>query len=126
MACATSCQMCDRLIVAQNITYAFGVLTINIPAGTYNSGEKYCLLISRNIPATASIGSPVVVTIGSSTTTYNLLKCNGGRATVRNMQSRRRYSTIFTADLGGGGSFKLCGKVCHNEDDTPESVVVNS
>ena len=67
MACKTSCQLCKRLVISQAVTFADGVLTINIPAGTYKNGEKYCIVIAQTIPETATINAPVVVTIGTGT-----------------------------------------------------------
>ena len=67
MACKTSCQLCKRLVISQAVTFADGVLTINIPAGTYNNREKYCIVIAQTIPQAATITAPVVITIGAGT-----------------------------------------------------------
>ncbi len=124
MACKPICRICPHYVPARSITYASGVLTINIPAGTYNSGEKYCLLITENLPTDAIIGAPVVVTIGSSTVNYPLLKCNGAQVTAGNLRSRYKYSTVFSTNIAGAGAFRLLGQIfcCENTGSTGVTV----
>ena len=50
MACKTNCRLCRRLIISQSVTFADGTLTVNIPAGAYEAGCKYCLVIAQSIP----------------------------------------------------------------------------
>lgn len=126
MACKPICRLCPHFIAARNVTYASGVLTINIPAGTYNNCERYCLVVADTIPIDAIIGAPVVVTIGADTTTYPLLKCNGAQVTAGNLRSRYRYSTVFSTNVAGGGAFRLLGKVFCCEDQTPSGVTVTA
>ena len=109
MACKTSCQLCRRLIISQSVTFAAGVLTINIPAGTYNNGEKYCIVIAQTIPAAATINAPVVVTIGTGTEQYPLTNCNCSQVTACALRTRRRYSTVVSTSATGG-TFRLLGK----------------
>lgn len=40
MACNNVCKLCRRLVISQAVTFADGVLTINLPAGSYNDGEN--------------------------------------------------------------------------------------
>lgn len=124
MACKNTCKICPHFIAARTVTYASGVLTINIPAGTYNSGEKYCLVVADRIPTDAIIGAPVVVTIGGSATTYPLLKFNGAQVVAGNLRSRYRYSTVFSANVAGTGAFRLLGKVFCCEEPAPGGVTV--
>ena len=56
-----SCKLCDRFIISNEVTYDSGVLTINIPSGSYKDGEQYCIVIAQTIPDTAIIGAPVVI-----------------------------------------------------------------
>lgn len=109
MACKTSCQLCRRLIISQSVTFADGVLTINIPAGTYSNGEKYCIVIAQTIPETATINAPVVVTIGTGTQQYPLTNCNCSQVTACALRTRRRYSTVVSTSVTGG-TFRLLGK----------------
>lgn len=124
MACKPVCKICPHFIAARTVTYASGVLTVNIPAGTYNNGEKYCLVVADRIPEDAIIGAPVVVTIGSSTVNYPLLRCNGAQVVTGNLRSRYKYSTVFSTNVAGGGAFRLLGKVFCCETNTPSGVTV--
>ena len=76
MACKTSCKLCPHLVLSQSVTFANDTLTINIPAGSYAAGEKYCLVIAQALPDTTTINAPVVITIGAGTTAYPLTDCN--------------------------------------------------
>lgn len=109
--CKPVCKLCDRMVISQSVTYSGGTLIINIPAGSYNDGEKYCLVIAQSIPAAAIIGAPVVVTIGTGTAQYPLTKCNCAPATVCNIRSRTRYA-VRVSTTPTGGTFKLLGNVC--------------
>lgn len=116
MACKCVGKICKRMIISQSVTYASGVLTINIPAGSYEDGEKYCIVIAQSIPTDAIIGAPVVITIGTGTVNYPLNKCDCSQATVCNIRSRRRYATRVNT-TPTGGSFRLLGKVCCAPDN---------
>ena len=105
------CKLCNRLVISQSVTFSGGTLIINIPAGSYNDGEKYCIVIAQSIPSTATIGAPVVVTIGTGTTLYPLNKCNCAQATACNIRSRTRYA-VCVSTTPTGGSFRMLGNVC--------------
>ena len=49
MACKPVCKLCDHLIISQAVTFAGGNLIINLPAGAYNNGEKYCIVVAQAI-----------------------------------------------------------------------------
>lgn len=70
MACKPVCKLCDHLIISQAVTFAGGNLIINLPAGAYNNGEKYCIVVAQAIPATTTINAPVVIAIGAGTQQY--------------------------------------------------------
>lgn len=111
MACKTICSVCPRFVISQAVTYANGVLTVNIPAGSYENGEKYCLVIAQAIPDATIINAPVVITIGTGTATYPLTKCNCAQVTAAMIRTRTKYSTrvVTTAT---GGAFRLMGDPC--------------
>lgn len=113
--------LCPNLIISQSVTYASGVLTINIPAGSYNNCEVYGLIVAQNIPTDTIIGAPVVITIGEGTVNYPLLRCNGAQATVFNVGTRTRYlvKVITTAT---GGSFKMLGRSCCTQQTVLDSI----
>ena len=109
--CKPVCKLCNRLVISQSVTFSGGTLIINIPAGSYNAGEKYCIVVAQSIPSTATIGAPVVVTIGTGTTLYPLNKCNCAQATACNIRSRTRYA-VCVSTTQTGGSFRMLGNVC--------------
>ena len=109
--CKPVCKLCNRLVISQSVTFSGGTLIINIPAGSYNDGEKYCIVVAQSIPSAATIGAPVVVTIGTGTTLYPLNKCNCAQATACNIRSRTRYA-VCVSTTPTGGSFRMLGNVC--------------
>lgn len=111
MACKAVCKLCDRLVLSQAVTFAAGVLTINLPAGTYNNGCKYCIVIAQAIPAATTITAPVEITIGTGTETYPLLGNCCQQLTACSIRTRTRYATKVVTDAAGG-SFRLMGRAC--------------
>lgn len=121
MSCKNVCRLCDRFIISQAITFANGTLTINIPTGSYDNCEKYCLVIAQAIPEETTINAPVVITIGTGTEEYPLLRCNCAQATACNIRTRTKYSTkVVTTPTGG--SFKLLGKTCCAPNNVLQSI----
>lgn len=109
MDCNNVCRLCDSLILSQAVTFAGGTLTINIPAGSYNNGAKYCIVVAQAIPAATTINAPVVITIGSGTTQYPLVNRCCAQVTACGMRTRTKYATIVSTNPTGG-SFKLLGR----------------
>lgn len=111
MSCKPVCRLCDKLVLSQSVTFTDGSLVVNLPAGSYTNGCKYCIVIAQSIPTTTTIAAPVVVTIGTGTTQYPLLKCNCTPVTACGIRTRTRYATCVAANVAGG-SFKLIGNPC--------------
>lgn len=109
MACKPVCKLCKRFVISQAVTFADGTLTINLPAGDYTNGEKYCIVIAQSIPSTTTISAPVVITIGSGTVQYPLTKCNCAQVTACGIRTRTRYSTVVSTTTTGG-TFKMLGQ----------------
>ncbi len=109
--CKNNCKLCDRLIISQSVTFAGGVLIINLPAGSYTNGCDYCIVVAQNIPAATTITAPVVVTIGAGTVQYPLNKCDCAQATACSIRARTRYP-VRVSTTPTGGSFKLRGRLC--------------
>ena len=61
MACKTSCQLCKRLVISQAVTFAGGVLTINIPAGSCSS--LAFLAMVKQQPHSPSVESAAAVIV---------------------------------------------------------------
>lgn len=111
MECKSVCKLCDKLVISQAVTFAGGVLTINLPAGTYNNGCKYCIVVAQTIPAATTITAPVEITIGTGTETYPLLGNCCQQITACGIRTRTRYATRVVTDAAGG-SFRLMGRAC--------------
>lgn len=111
MACKNVCKLCDRLIISEAVTFADGTLTINIPAGSYANGCKYCIVVAQTIPAATTITAPVVITIGDGTEEYPLTNSCCAQVTACGIRTRTKYSTIVSTSATGG-TFKLLGKTC--------------
>ena len=111
MACKTVCKLCNKLIISTAVTFTSDNLVITIPAGVYENGKKYCIVIAQSIPSTTTINAPVYIQIGAGTALYPLQKCNCSQATACSVRTRTRYSTrVATTPIGG--SFRLLGELC--------------
>lgn len=122
MSCKNTCSLCRRLILSQSVTFTSGTLTVNLPAGTYNNGEKYCIVIAQAVPSTATINAPVVITIGAGSDTYPLLTSCCSQATASDIRSRTKYATRLVTSASGA-SFRMLGCTSRGCAATvPESV----
>lgn len=92
MSCKPVCRLCDNLVLSQAVTFTGGNLEINLPAGAYNNGGKYCIVVAQSIPATTTINAPVYITIGTGTELYPLTKRNCAQVTACGIRTRTRYS----------------------------------
>lgn len=111
MSCPYNKRLCHNLVISTGVTFADDTLTINIPAGTYGDGCKYCIVVAQTIPAATTITAPVVITIGDdATTTYPLLACDCTPILACSINTRTRYSTVVQTNTTTG-SFKILGKL---------------
>ena len=111
MACPTVCKLCNRLIISTAVTFTAPNLIITIPAGSYEDGEKYCIVVAQTIPAETTITAPVFIQIGDGTELYPLDRCDCSQATACNIRTRTRYSTRVVTDANTG-TFRLMGRTC--------------
>lgn len=102
-------KLCRRLVLSQSVTFEDGALIINIPAGSYNNGQRYCLVIAQAIPTDATIAAPVVITIGEGEEQYPLQNRCCAPVTACGIRTRTRYATVV-ATSPTGGVFKLLGE----------------
>ncbi len=109
MPCKPVCQLCPRLIISQAVTFDGTSLIINLPAGAYANGEKYCIVVAQTIPADTTITAPVVITIGDGAEEYPLTNRCCAQVTACAIRTRTRYSTVVGTSATGG-SFKLLGR----------------
>lgn len=106
MNCTNNCKICDRIVFSQAITVVGSNLVVNIPAGTYVNGAKFCLVLVQSIPTTATIAMPVVITIGTSTTQYPVVGCSCVAVTACALRTRTRYPMVV-ATTATSGTFKI-------------------
>lgn len=121
MACNNVCKLCPRLVISQTVTYSDGNLIVNLPAGSYQAGEKYCIVVAQTIPTDTTINAPVYVTIGTGTELYPLNKCDCAQVTACALRTRTRYSArVVTTPTGG--SFRLLGSPACSPDNSLAAV----
>ena len=111
MSCKPICTMCRKLRISQNVTFSNDTLIINLPAGSYNDGEKICIILAQTIPAVTTINAPAFITIGTGTQQYPLTKSDCSQVTACALRTRTRYS-VCVSTTATGGTFKLIGKPC--------------
>ena len=111
MACKNVCKLCDRLIISQAITFTGGNLVVNLPDGSYNNNEKYCIVLAQAIPETTTINAPVVITIGTGTQQYPLVNRCCRPVTACGVRTRTRYSTCVETSATSA-VFKMLGEPC--------------
>ena len=109
MAYNPVCKICDNLIISQAVTFADGTLTINLPAGSYNRGQLYCIVVAQAIPAGTTITAPVVITIGDGTVEYPLTNSCCAQLTACAIRTRTKYPARVVTSATGG-SFRLLGR----------------
>lgn len=113
MACKNICKLCDHLIISSYVVWDAdnSRVVVGLPAGTYYSGEKYCIVVAQTIPTAATVNAPVVVNIGTNATAYPIVNCDCSPLTSCGIRTRTKYSTRL-ATSGSGAAFKMLGKAC--------------
>lgn len=110
--CNTCCKLCNNLIISEAVTFAAGVLTINLPAGAYNNCEKYCIIVAQALPAGTTIDAEVVITIGDGTETYPLVDRCCAPITAESIDTRTRYPVKVVTNATSGTFRLLCDVRC--------------
>lgn len=121
MSCKNVCRLCDRLIISEAVTFTGGNLEINIPAGSYNDRCKYCIVVAQAIPDDTTITAPVVITIGTGTELYPLVRCDCAQVTAASLRTRTRYATVVSTNATGG-TFKILGRLCCAPDNALRAI----
>ena len=111
MACKNVCRLCDKLILSEEITFDGTSLVINLPAGSYNNNEKYCIVLAQAIPLTTIISAPVVITIGDGTVQYPLVNKCCRPVTACGVRTRTKYS-VCVETTPTTAVFKMLGNPC--------------
>ncbi len=123
MACKPTCKLCKRIRISQatNFDAATPALIIDLPAGSYNSGERYCIITAQNLPDSTTVTAPVYFTIGGGLVRYPLVKCNCSPVLAAGLRSRMRYSVVVET-TATGGVFRMLGKPCCTPDNRLASI----
>ena len=108
MACKSVCQVCKKLVISQAINFTDNTLIVDLPAGSYQDGCKYCIIFAQAIPQTATIGSNVVFTIGGGTVQYPLVNRCCRPVTACGIRTRTKYSVVVET-TASGATFKMLG-----------------
>lgn len=109
MSCQNICKLCPKLVISNSVTFANGNLVINLPAGVYQNGEKYCIVVAQAIPPETTISSGVVITIGEGTQQYPLTRTDCSQVTACGIRTRTKYSVCVNTNATGG-VLKMLGK----------------
>ena len=107
--CNNNCnRLCPRFIISTSVTVVTvdgtDTLVIDIPTGTYQNCEKYCIVVAQAIPATATTTMPVAVSIGGDTTTVYPLVCSKNclQAVACQVRARAKYVTVVQTNTASG------------------------
>lgn len=107
--CNGNCnRLCPNLIISTGVSIVAvdgtDTLVIDIPAGTYGNGCKYCLVIAQAIPTDATITTPVAISIGGDTTTVYPLVCYKTclQALACQVRTRTKICTYIQTDTVSG------------------------
>lgn len=121
MNCKNVCRLCNRLVLSQAINFANNTVIIDLPAGSYSDGCKYCIVLAQSIPQTAAIGSNVVFTIGGGAVQYPLVNKCCSQVTACGIRTRTKYAvTVETSATGA--NFKMLGNPCCQPNNNLRSV----
>lgn len=99
-------KICKNLIMSDAVTFTDPNLIINIPEGTYNNGQKYCLVVGQDVPVTTTIAATVGITVGEDTTIYPLVNSNCTNVNACQISNRNIYPVIVKTNIQSG-VFKL-------------------
>lgn len=121
MACKNVCRLCDRLVLSQAISFTGGNLVVNLPAGSYNNNEKYCIILAQTIPSTTTINAPVVFTIGTGTQQYQLVNRCCRPVTACGVRTRTKYS-VCVETTATTAVFKMLGNPACQPNNNLRSV----
>ena len=122
----SNCLLCRRFVGSTSVAVAGTNLVVNIPAASYNNGTRICLGILQELPDTATINMPVVITIGTDTTQYSLVKCDGNSVTASNISFRGLYKLKVQTNSTSAVFRVLNGLCCSPNNNLPAIPVVTA
>lgn len=109
--CCNSCNECPSKIFSSGVTVetidTVDTLVIDVPLQSFRNCQKGCLVITQNIPVTATIAMPVAISIGGViTTVYPVVSCDCSQVTACALRTRKRYP-FEVATNPNGAVFKI-------------------
>lgn len=107
----SNCLLCRRFAGSASVTVVGDSLVVNIPTASYNNGTRLCLGILQELPDAATINQPVVVTIGTDTTEYPLIRCDGNPVTASDIMFRGLYKVKVQTNAASA-VFKVLNGLC--------------
>ena len=107
----SNCMLCRRFVGSASVTVVGTSLVVNIPAASYNNCTRICLGILQELPDAATINMPVVITIGTNTTEYPLVRCDGNPVTASNIAFRGLYKLKVQSN-STSAVFKVLNGLC--------------
>lgn len=111
MACCTISCLCNHIVLSQSVTFEDDLLLIDLPAGSYENGARYCIVIAQDIPIETTIAADVALTIGGDTAiTYPLVNSNCSNIQAYQLTTRTKYPTTVATNIGEG-VFKLIDNI---------------
>lgn len=105
--CNNSCNECPRKIFSSGVSIVTvngtDTLVIDVPQQSFRDCQRGCLVIIQNIPLTATIATPVAISIGGVTTTvYPVVSCDCSQVTACALRTRKRYPFVVSTNVNGG------------------------
>jgi hypothetical protein len=118
MECNRNCNaLCPNIVISTSVSLVGTTLVIDIPAATYNNGDKLCLVVAQSIPAATTITAPVAISIGGDTTTlYPIVGYGCGQVTACAIRTRTRYPMVVTTNATSATFKVLRGLSCAPEN----------
>lgn len=121
MSCKPVCQLCPNLVISNAISYNGTNVVVNIPANSYDNGQRVCLILAQSIPTTATVNAEVVITIGDGDQLYPLTTSCCRPVTASGIRTRTRYITTVVTSATGG-TFRMQGKPCCMPNNDLQSI----
>lgn len=107
----SNCFFCRRFVQSVSIMVVGTSLVVNIPDARYNNGTRLCLGILQEVPDAATINMPVAITIGTNTTQYPLVRCDGNPVTASDIAYRGLYKVRIQTSADSA-VIKVLGGLC--------------
>lgn len=128
MACCTISCLCNHVVLSQSVTFADDTLLIDLPAGSYENGERYCIVVAQEIPTDTTIAADVAITIGGDTAvTYPLVNSNCTNIQAYQLATRMKYPVTVATNIGEG-VFRLTNNIncvrCRSSNAAPALPII--